>query len=191
LKLKDKAEEGMERKFSLFQPVDSEDIENEVSKLLDQTYYSVTMRIEAFRRELMRFDLADVFTIASSYAPNADFDGDDFPEAGARPIDLLDSYNDVELETIKKASKFFMERGKSFHVENLLWSGTKLLNSCDKKLRQKIKKRQFNTLLLEHHVLCLHVLLTKKVETSLYSKLWVKTMFSRWQQVFLAHQQHN
>ena len=61
-----------------------------------------------------------------------------------------------------------------------------LLNLCDKKLRQKIKKREFNT-----HVLCLHVLLTKKVETSLYSMLCWVNMFSRWQQVFLAHQQHN
>ena len=140
LKLKVKAEEGMEMKFSLFQPVDSDDIENEGSKLLDQTY-SVTMRIEEFRRELKRFDLEDVFTIASSYAPNEAFDGDEFPEAGARPIDLFHSYNDVELETIKKASAFFMQRGQPFHVENLLWSGTKLLNSCDEKLRQKIEEK--------------------------------------------------
>jgi hypothetical protein len=140
LKLKVKAEEGMETKFSLFQPVDSEDIDNEGSKLLNQTY-SVTMRIEEFRRELKRFDLEDVFTIASSYAPNANFDGDEFPEAGARPIDLFHSYNDVNLETIKKASTFFMERGQSYHVENLLWSGTKLLNSCDEKLKQKLEEK--------------------------------------------------
>ena len=139
-KLKVKAEEGMETKFCLFQPVDSDDLDDEGSKLLDQTY-SVTMRIEEFRRELKRFDLDDVFTIASSYAPNAQFDGDEFPAIGARPIDLFHSYNDVDIDTIKKASAFFMQRGQSYHVENLLWSGTKLLNSCDEKLRQKLEEK--------------------------------------------------
>jgi len=139
-KLKGKSEEGMESKFSLFQAIEAESFDEDGSKLLDQTY-SVTMRIEEFRRELKRFDLDDVFTIASSYSPNADFDGDDFPEVGARAVDLFHSYNDVDLETIKKASAFFMRRGQPYHVENLLWSGNKLLNSCDDKLRQKIEEK--------------------------------------------------
>ena len=61
-----------------------------------------------------------MFTIASSYAPNANFAGDEFPEAGARPIDLFHSYNDVELEMIMKASIFFFEHGQSFHVEDTM-----------------------------------------------------------------------
>ena len=38
-------------------------------------------------------------------------------------------------------SKFWMEIGQEFHAESLLWSGTKLLNSCDEELRQKIEEK--------------------------------------------------
>ena len=33
-----------------------------------------------------------------------------------------------------------MRHGQRFHVENLLWSGTKILNNCEDSLRQKIEE---------------------------------------------------
>ena len=42
---------------------------------------------------------------------------------------------------MKKASEFFQRRGQLYHVQNLLWSGTKVLNSCDEELRKKIEEQ--------------------------------------------------
>ena len=65
---------------------------------------------------------------------------EDRPTVGARPIDLFTSYGDVSLETVKKASTFYQRRGQTYHVQNLLWSGTNILNSCDKELLKKIEE---------------------------------------------------
>jgi hypothetical protein len=46
----------------------------------------------------------------------------------------------VDLDTVKKASAFMMERGKFFMVQNLVWSGNKILNSCEKSLRNKLEE---------------------------------------------------
>jgi hypothetical protein len=67
--------------------------------------------------------------------------GDFVPETGSRPINLFTSLSDVDLKTIKNASAFSAHYGQDFVLENLLWSGAKLLHSCKDKLRQKLEER--------------------------------------------------
>jgi hypothetical protein len=98
------------------------------------------MRVEEFRKSLQAFDMDDVFIVASSYEMNPDL-GDYVPAPGASTINLFTSSQDVVVETIKRASAFSTHYGQDFMVENLLWSGAKLLNSCDDTLRQKLEEQ--------------------------------------------------
>ena len=102
-KLKKFAEEGLEFKFSLLAPLDGT-TKPTIDKL--KGVYSVTIRVEELRGDLQRYDIHDVFLIASDWTYNSDED-EDRPAAGARPIDLFTSHAEVSLDTIKKASTFF------------------------------------------------------------------------------------
>jgi hypothetical protein len=135
-KLKRAAETGLEEKFTMMEPL----IGSKASREQLKSIYSVTMRIEEFRRSLQAFDMEDVFLIASAYVVDPTT-GDFVPEMGSRPINLFTSLSDVDLETIKNASAFSTHYGQDFVLENLLWSGAKLLNSCEDKLRQKLEER--------------------------------------------------
>lgn len=135
-KLKRAAEVGLENKFTMMEPLSG----NKPSKEQLKSIYSVTMRVEEFRKSLQAYDMDDVFMIASAYETHDD-DGEDWPAVGARPINLFSSSNDVDMELVKQASRFFTTYGQESHVENLIWSGTKLLNSCDDLLRQKIEEQ--------------------------------------------------
>jgi hypothetical protein len=134
-KLKRAAEVGLENKFTMIEPLSGAKASKEQLKSI----YSVTMRVEEFRRSLQAFDMDDVFVVASAYEPNDE--GETWPVAGARPINLFSSSQDVDIETVKSASAFFTLFGQEHHVENLVWSGTKLLNSCDERLRQKVEEQ--------------------------------------------------
>jgi hypothetical protein len=135
-KLKRAAETGLEEKFTMIEPL----IGTKPTKEQLQSIYSVTMRIEEFRRSLQAFDMEDVFVIANEYDIDAT-SGDYKPATGSRPINLFTSIQDVDLNTLKNASAFSTHYGQEFVLENLLWSGAKLLNSCDDKLRQKLEER--------------------------------------------------
>lgn len=134
-KLKRSAEIGLENKFTRMEPI----IGKKASQDQLKSIYSVTMRVEEFRKSLQAFDMADVFQVASSYEKNDE--GEYWPAVGARPIDLFSSTQDVDIDTVKQASAFYTMYGQEYHVENLLWSGTKLLNSCDDQLRQKVEEQ--------------------------------------------------
>jgi hypothetical protein len=136
-KLKKFAEEGLEFKFKLLAPLDGSN-KPTLEKL--QGVYSVTIRVEELRTSLQKYDMDDVFLIASDWEHVAASD-EDRPAVGARPIDLFTSYGDVSLETAKKASTFHQRRGQTYHVQNLLWSGTNILNSCDEELCKKIQEQ--------------------------------------------------
>jgi hypothetical protein len=135
-KLKKSAEAGLEAKFTLMEPF----LGNKPSKDQLKSIYSVTMRIEEFRRSLQAFDMVDVFIVASDYELD-EGTGDYKPALGSRPIDLFTSVKEVDIETVKHASAFTTHYGQEFVLENLLWSGAKLLNSCDDRLRQKLEER--------------------------------------------------
>ena len=136
-KLKKSAEEGLEHKFSLLAPLDGS-MTPTIDKL--KGVYSVTIRVEELRNSLQMYDMADVFLIANEFA--WDVNNDEFrPAQGAAPIDLFTSHADVSMDIIKKSSTFFQRRGQDYHVQNLFWSGTKILNSCDEELRKKIEEQ--------------------------------------------------
>jgi hypothetical protein len=46
----------------------------------------------------------------------------------------------VDLETVKKFSQFLALCGLRFMTQNLIWSGTKFLNSCSDNLQEKIEE---------------------------------------------------
>jgi hypothetical protein len=131
--LKIKAEEGMDDKFKLMEPI-ADGTKASADQL--KTIYSVQRRIDEFKSTLQAFDMDDVFTIPSAFS--TDENGDDRPARTARKLDLFTSSQEVSLEVVKKASVYRATFGQDYHVQNLLWSGTKLLNSCDEKLRQKL-----------------------------------------------------
>jgi hypothetical protein len=54
---------------------------------------------------------------------------------------LFSHGSEVDLEIIKHASEYMSGCGQKWMLQNLLWSGTKPLNSCDDKLRQKIEEK--------------------------------------------------
>ena len=92
-KLKRAAEVGLENKFTMMEPLSG----NKPSKEQLKSIYSVTMRVEEFRKSLQAYDMDDVFMIASAYETHDD-DGEDWPAVGARPINLFSSSNDVDME---------------------------------------------------------------------------------------------
>jgi hypothetical protein len=61
------------------------------------------------------------------------------PTSGA--INLFTVSHKVDLEVVKKASSYMMHYGEEWLLQNLLWSSTKLLNSCNDKLQQKIEEK--------------------------------------------------
>jgi hypothetical protein len=84
--------------------------------------------------------MEDVFTLGSEYVYN-ETENEYFPDVNAPLINLFTSCRDVDLETVKRASAFQVMRGEDWMLQNLLWSRTKLLDSCDNKLRQKIEEK--------------------------------------------------
>ena len=131
--LKSKAEEGMEGKFDLYKAYSEE----EGYKALEATY-SVQMRIKEFRQELMHYDMEDVFTIPNRFVSDPGRGVSPAPDAKA--VDILTAYKEVDLDTVVIACQFRARFGPMYMGQNLVWSGTKLLNSCSEQLRQKIEE---------------------------------------------------
>ena len=103
-----------------------------------------------------------------------------FPSIASTGRNPFSGHKHLTLEHCMHMSKFWMEVRQEFHAESLLWSGTKLLNSCDEELQQKIEEKtlQFG---VKHKmgIVCFHVMInliqsssapamravTKKLET--------------------------
>ena len=98
-----------------------------------ESVYSVVTRFDDLQESLRKSDMLDVFTIASAY--NADGSG---PTSIATEIDLFRAIKSTDLAIVKLANQYFMEFGDEFHGENIVWSGEKILNSCDTTLRDKL-----------------------------------------------------
>ena len=136
-KLKSKAEAGL-----LMAPL----ADTKANKDQLQSNYSFTMWVEEFHKSLQAFDMDDVFTIASEYIDevknNVTYK---IPGLNAAVINLFSMHSKVDSETIKHASEFVALQGDmDYLVQNLIWSGTKLLNSSDDKLRMKIKEKMLD-----------------------------------------------
>ena len=87
---------------------------------------------------MTKYDIQSVMLIPSNF--QTDVNGDDHPAPGARPINLFDNATEVDLETLKLASEWFMRFGQYYHTENLFLSGAKVLNSCAPRLREKLEE---------------------------------------------------
>ena len=134
LKLKKQAEEGLERKFVLMKPVNKSTGEIDVEKL--KSIYPVRIRIGEFQESLRRYDMEDVFTNVPD-----EFGNNKKPVAGTGVKDLFSPTTKPTIESVRDYSIYVSDYGPKYMVQNLLWSGTKFLESCDKELRNKIKER--------------------------------------------------
>ena len=85
------------------------------------------------------YDLTDVFLIPNSMEYKST-ENKYWPVTGVLPIYLFSSYGDVNLKVVMSVSQFHMFHGATYHAENLIWSGTNLLNSCKERLNQKIQE---------------------------------------------------
>ena len=131
-KVRDSAIEGMTNKFSLLKGISK----SATMEHLESVYCVVTC-FEDLKSKILANDMLDVFTIPSSFSQDAT-SGSFLPTANATPIDLFSEANKVSIDLVQKANSFFLEYGKNYHGENVVWSGEKILNSCDTELRDKI-----------------------------------------------------
>lgn len=127
-KIRESCTKGIENKFTQLKSIDE-------NSPIDhfESVYSVVTRFDDLQESLRKGDMLDVFTIGSSYA--ADGSG---PTSVATEIDLFRSVKSTSLSVVKLANQYFMEYGEDFHGENIVWSGEKILNSCDATLRDKL-----------------------------------------------------
>ena len=94
--------------------------------------YSLAFRISQYRKECLRYDIYDIFEILP-------FLDDDELATNAQPRNLFDNYKDISLNQVRRSTRMYYELGsEDYIVENLVWSGEKLLNSCDEELRDLI-----------------------------------------------------
>jgi hypothetical protein len=116
-KLKIYAEQGLEFKFALIDPIPQE---AKLSKEKPKNIYSTQMRLEEFRHSFLATDMANVFTIPDQFA----YDENTMmyvPTANAGPRDLFVHYCCIDLDTVKHASKWMSTYGDQVSgVFNLL-----------------------------------------------------------------------
>lgn len=127
-KVQESCTKGIESKFTQLKAIDE-------NSPIDhfESVYSVVTRFDDLQESLRRNDMIDVFTIASEY----ELDGSG-PTATATPVDLFHDIKSTDLGLVKLANQYFMEYGADYHGENVVWSGEKILNSCDDALRDKL-----------------------------------------------------
>lgn len=135
-KLKEKSQIGLPKRFSLLENIDIDD------KKLDQlkNVTSVVESMEDLKNKLEETDLTDVFTIPSAFKSitTSDLNNEWVPTDDSRELNLFKDYNQVDLDTVRKATAWYNKYGQIYHVENVKWSGQAILNSCTTELRSKM-----------------------------------------------------
>lgn len=99
----------------------------------------MSIRTEELKEDMARYDMTGVFLIPNDFIYNAT-DDEYYPVSGASPINLFDSAAEVEMTLVKQASEWMMRFGADYDIENLFWSGAKILNSCTPRLREKLEE---------------------------------------------------
>ena len=133
LKLQQRCEEGLAEPHFAFLSYDNL---NSLESL--KNLYSVRMKIEQLRTSLMEGDMQGVFSVPSSMVEDPTGGFDYVPGLGCAPVDLFYSSEGINLEVIKRYSSFIAMAGEEYLVQNLLWSGKKIMNSLSEKLKQKL-----------------------------------------------------
>lgn len=131
-KIRDTAIEGMKAKFTHLKPIDEK-----ASVEHFEAVYSVVTRFEDLNYQMGKNDMNDVFNIPSDFTFDANSQSY-LPSAHARSVNLFSDANNIDIETIKHANAYFLKFGADYHGENIIWSGEKILNSCDSELRDKL-----------------------------------------------------
>lgn len=130
-KVRDNAIKGMTTKFTHLKSIDEKaSIEH------FEAVYSVITRFEDLSNQMIKNDLIDVFSIPSSFVLNSS--NDYVPSSTATPIQLFSDAKQVDLDTVRHANAYYLKFGADYHGENIVWSGEKILNSCDTDLRDKL-----------------------------------------------------
>ena len=127
-KVRENCTKGINNKFTQLKSIDE-------NSPIDhfESIYSIVTRFDDLQDSLRVNDMLDVFCIASEY--NDDGSG---PTRSAVEIDLFHDIKSTDIGLVKLANQYFMEWGDDFHGENIVWSGEKILNSCDEGLRDKL-----------------------------------------------------
>jgi hypothetical protein len=95
--------------------------------------YSLALRVRKFREDCCRHDIHDIFEIIPFLPDDVKLD------TNAEPKNLFDNYKDISLDNVIKSTRMYYEHGaEDYLVENIVWSGEKLLNSCEPELRDLI-----------------------------------------------------
>lgn len=133
-KVKELACASIKDRFSLMKVID------EKSSVKDfQSIYSIEIRLRELQKSLKESDLLPVFTIfqqwESSIRPNR---SRALPIPGPSDPNLLKKFNGTSVENIKRSTEFWLLSGGDHHVEDIRWSGEKILASCDDSLREKV-----------------------------------------------------
>jgi hypothetical protein len=131
-KVCDNAIKGLENKFTQLQSIDEKSTLDHLKKV-----YSVVNRFADLQHQVEQNDMGDVFTIPSQFTLDPTT-GHYIPSPSATAINLFTDANLVSLETARHANAYFAQYGARYHGENVLWSGEKILNSCDSSLRDKL-----------------------------------------------------
>jgi hypothetical protein len=122
-KLQEVCEKGLEVPFKLIE------IKEGAAELGD--IYSLGIRMKEFKDSLIKFQMDDVFKIIR-------FDATNNPKEVKC---LFKDYVNITLEEVKKSTKFYNERGCSWHPQNTMWSLRKLEGSIDENLKDKLAER--------------------------------------------------
>lgn len=136
-KVKEIACSSTKDKFSLMKVID------EKSSVKDfQSIYSIDIQLRELDKALKESDLSPVFTVFTSWEDtirsNRTRTLPVTPDVGGSSINLIKRYNGTTLDNIKKSTEFWMLSGADHHVEDIRWSGEKILASCEYTLREKI-----------------------------------------------------
>jgi hypothetical protein len=131
-KVRDAAIEGMKAKFTHLKPIDEK-----ASVEHFEAVYSVVTRFEDLSYQMGKNDMSDVFNIPSDFVFDTSTQSY-VPAAHAKSVNLFSDANNIDIETIKRANAYFLKFGADYHGENIIWSGEKILNSCDTELRDKL-----------------------------------------------------
>jgi hypothetical protein len=139
-KLKSKAEEGTKNKFVLMKSILSDSGTVDADKVL--MIRSVEDQKEDWSDALRASDMLDVFTTIPSAFTDWVHDGKTVkvPSADATVKSLFSKLTRPTLEAVRQHGKWVQQMCPMFMVENLMWSATKLKNSCDDELWHRIKE---------------------------------------------------
>jgi hypothetical protein len=130
-KVRDNAIEGMKTKFTHLKAIDEK-----ASVEHFEAVYSVITRFEDLSNQMIKNDMIDVFSIPSSFVLNSS--NNYVPSPSATPMKLFSDANKIDLDTVRRANEYYIKFGADYHGENVVWSGEKILNSCDTDLRDKL-----------------------------------------------------